>query len=71
MIAIIVMCVLTDNYVYEFFFAPAEYPLPGSWCKYLPEVDHQWISKALVKWSATGKPEIAYSQINKLWWHPP
>ncbi|CAH3176621.1 unnamed protein product [Porites lobata] len=34
-------------------------------------VDHQWISKALVKWSATGKPEIAYSQINKLWWHPP
>lgn len=45
--------------------------MPGSWCKYLPEVDHQWISKALVKWSATGKPEISYSQINKLWWHPP
>ena len=57
--------------MYMNFFAPAEYPLPGSWCKYLPEVDRQWISKALVKWSATGKPEIAYSQINKLWWHPP
>ena len=33
MIAIIVMCLLRDNYVYEFFFASAEYPLPGSWRK--------------------------------------
>ncbi|KAJ7360212.1 hypothetical protein OS493_016838 [Desmophyllum pertusum] len=49
----------------------AEYPLLGSWRKHLPEVDHQWVSKALCKWSATGKPEIAYSQVNKLWRHPP
>lgn len=25
----------------------------------------------MFKWSATGKPEMAYNKINKLWWHPP
>ena len=48
-----------------------EYPLLGSWRKYLPQVDHQWVSKALFKWSTTGKPEVAYSHMDKLWWHPP
>ncbi|XP_073714915.1 uncharacterized protein [Misgurnus anguillicaudatus] len=45
--------------------------LPAGWIHTLPEVDQRWISKALFRWAAPGRPELIYNRVDKLWWYPP
>ena len=50
----------------------SEYPLPDGWKQTLPAVDHRWVSHALFKANKkSGKAELVFSRVDKLWWHPP
>lgn len=46
--------------------------LPKGWRESLPIADHSWVSDALFKTNAkSGKPELDFTRVVKLWWHPP
>ncbi|XP_041485606.1 uncharacterized protein LOC121431891 [Lytechinus variegatus] len=48
-----------------------EYLLTEGWKQTLPCHDHEWVSHALFKESACGKPEFDMQRITQLWFYPP
>lgn len=51
--------------------SPDDFPFPNGWKESLPKADHQWVSKALFKYSARGKPKLDLSKVTKLSFYPP
>jgi hypothetical protein len=47
------------------------YPLSLGWYKTLPYQDRRWVSKALFKFNSSGKAEVDWSKVDRMWFYPP
>ncbi|KAH3707290.1 hypothetical protein DPMN_066691 [Dreissena polymorpha] len=49
----------------------SEFQFIECWRAYVPEVDQQWISKALFTYSSKGHPELDERKLDGVWYESP